>query len=131
MLDAVPGKKEGVTVEKDSSAEIVPPPAPRGKNPRRVAAGKLNHSKRRGFTPQGLVRLREAAFLTRPWERATGPRTIEGKARSARNWHAKRAAVRAYRDLRQALQELTAPSAAMRLSFEQFLAEVGSNSAID
>ena len=64
----------------------------------------------------------------RPWERTTGPKTREGKAKSARNGHAKRAAVRAYHELRRVLQELIAPAAAMRKSFANLLAEVGSNS---
>src|SRR5437764_1321947 len=54
-------------------------------NPRRVAAGRRNWSKRRGFTPEGLARLRQSALEHQPWTHATGPRTIEGKARSAAN----------------------------------------------
>jgi len=59
-----------------------PPPAP---NPRRVAAGKLNRAKRGGLTAAGAERLRRAALAQRPWEHATGPRSPEGKARSAAN----------------------------------------------
>src|SRR6516162_328005 len=125
MLGAESVEKKGVAVEKDSNVEVVPPAAPRAKNPRRVAAGKLNHSKRRGFTKEGLARLRKAALAARPWERTTGPKTREGKAKSARNGHAKRAAVRAYHELRRVLQELIAPAAAMRQSFANLLAEVG------
>ena len=58
------------------------PPCP---NPRRVAAGRANHQKRRGLTAEGRERLRQAAFANRPWEKATGPRTAEGRARSAAN----------------------------------------------
>jgi hypothetical protein len=57
-----------------------PPP-----NPRRVAAGKLNRRKHKGFTPEGRQRLRRAALENRPWLHATGPRTPQGKARAAAN----------------------------------------------
>jgi hypothetical protein len=131
MPDAESVEKEGAAVEQGSSTEIVPSAAPRAKNPRRVAAGKLNHTKRRGFTDEGLARLREAALVTRPWQLATGPRTPAGKAKSAQNWHSRKAGIRAYCELRRAIQELTAPSAAMRRLFEDFLEEVDSNSAAD
>jgi hypothetical protein len=41
--------------------------------------------KRSGWTPER--RARQAALIRnwRPWEAATGPRTADGKARSARN----------------------------------------------
>jgi hypothetical protein len=52
--------------------------------PRQKAA--LNaRTHRKGFTPEGLERLRQSAISRRLWEAATGPRTSEGKARSARN----------------------------------------------
>jgi hypothetical protein len=57
-----------------------PPP-----NPRRVAAGRLNRQKRKGFTPEGRERLHRAALENRPWLHATGPRTQQGKARAAAN----------------------------------------------
>jgi len=37
------------------------------------------------MSPEGRARVRAAALLHKPWERSTGPRTAEGKARSARN----------------------------------------------
>jgi hypothetical protein len=37
------------------------------------------------MTPEGRARVRAAALLHKPWEKSTGPRTAEGKARSARN----------------------------------------------
>ena len=55
------------------------------KNPRRVAAGRRNQLKSRGITPAGREALRRAALKNRPWEKATGPKTPEGKARSAAN----------------------------------------------
>lgn len=54
-------------------------------NPRRVAAGRLNWKKRKGFTAAGLERLRQAAIANKPWLHTTGPRSTEGKARSAAN----------------------------------------------
>jgi hypothetical protein len=37
------------------------------------------------MTAEGRARVRAAALLHKPWESSTGPRTAEGKARSARN----------------------------------------------
>jgi hypothetical protein len=54
-------------------------------NPNRVAAGKRNRLKRRGFTAAGLKRLRRAMLKNKPWEHSTGPRTKAGKAKVAAN----------------------------------------------
>ena len=54
-------------------------------NPRRVEAGRRNQKKWRGFSADGLRRLRQAALDHRPWQHSTGPRTAAGKARSAAN----------------------------------------------
>ena len=37
------------------------------------------------LSPEGRERLLSAALQNKPWEKSTGPRTAEGKARSARN----------------------------------------------
>ncbi len=61
-----------------------------GKNltPRQLA-GRMNRKKRRGLTPEGLVLLRDAARMNRPWTHATGPRTAKGKETSRKNaWRA-------------------------------------------
>lgn len=55
------------------------------RNPKRVAAGRLNYQKRRGLSAGGLERIREAALITRPWELSTGPRTAAGKAKCLAN----------------------------------------------
>jgi len=54
-------------------------------NPKRIAAGKLSYRKRKGLTPGGLERLRAAALAGKPWLHSTGPKSPEGKARSAAN----------------------------------------------
>ena len=54
-------------------------------NPKRVAAGRRNREKRKGLTPEGRERLRQAAYAHQPWRYSTGPRTDEGKAAAARN----------------------------------------------
>ena len=40
---------------------------------------------RKGISPEGRERLREAAQRNRPWVHSTGPKTPEGKAMSSRN----------------------------------------------
>ena len=85
------------------------------KNPRRVAAGKLNVLLRKGLTPAGRERLRAAALANRPWRFATGPRTPVGKAQSAANGklgqkgplsvRELRAELAAFHDLARALAE--------------------------
>lgn len=53
---------------------------------RQLEANRRNLAKRgAGFSQEGIERLRAAARRDRPWERATGPRTPEGIARSALN----------------------------------------------
>ena len=79
------------------------PPSP---SPRRVAAGKLNRQKRRGLTPEGRERLRQAARANRPWEHTTGPRTPEGKARAARNGKARQKGEQSVREVRRCLAEV-------------------------
>jgi len=58
------------------------PPSP---SLRRVAAGRLNRQKRGPLTDAGRERLRQAALERQLWRRSTGPRTAEGKLRSAAN----------------------------------------------
>ena len=53
-------------------------------NPPRSRANPPDRRKRPGISPEGRERLRVAALARRPWEHSTGPRTHEGKARSAR-----------------------------------------------
>ena len=61
-----------------------------------------------GWTPERRARQAQAIRRWRPWEHSTGPRTAEGKARSARNaytgghWRQERELLKT---LRQALLE--------------------------
>jgi hypothetical protein len=48
------------------------------------------HTKRKGRTPEQLERLRQSTLARQPWRFSTGPRTPEGKARSALNGKARR-----------------------------------------
>ena len=52
------------------------------------------------FSAEGLERLRAAARAGRPWERSTGPRTPEGKAKSARNGRIRQKGEKSVRELR-------------------------------
>ncbi len=54
-------------------------------DPRRVEIGRINRTKWNGFSEAGLERLRQSALLFRPSRFATGPRTLEGKAKCAAN----------------------------------------------
>jgi hypothetical protein len=86
-------------------------------NPRRVAAGKRDRRKRRGLTPEGRARLRQAALAGRPWLHATGPKTAAGKARVAENGRrgpGGEPSARAVRRQLAALAGLAADMAALR-----------------
>ena len=72
-----------------------------GKNPKRVAAGKRNRKKRGPLTEEGLSRLREAALENRPWEKSTGPKTAEGKAKAAANGRARQRGQKSRRQIRK------------------------------
>ncbi len=85
-------------------------PAPHKKNPRRVAAGRLNRRKRRGLTEAGRRRLRENAFKHRPWQHATGPRSAEGKAKASKNGCWRQRGGTSKRQLRAAVQQALAGS---------------------
>lgn len=51
----------------------------------RQKAGRENRQKWKGITPEGIERLRKAAYKNRPWERSTGPRSPQGKSISRAN----------------------------------------------
>jgi hypothetical protein len=60
-------------------------PPKKSPNPKRVAAGKLNRSKRGPISSIGKAKLRLAIYRVKPWLLSTGPKTSQGKAESARN----------------------------------------------
>ncbi len=62
--------------------------------------------KRKGLSPQGRQRLREAALQNRPWLKATGPRTPQGKTRAAQNNKSQQKGPLSVRELRSRLAEL-------------------------
>jgi hypothetical protein len=75
-------KRPKKIASKNATSELISKAAP---NPRRVAAGRLNVAKRKGFTPEGLERVRLAARRFKPWRFSTGPKTQKGKAKAALN----------------------------------------------
>ena len=83
-------------------------------NARRVAAGKRNWALRKGLTEEGRQRLREAARRNQPWKHSTGPRTPEGKARSAQNARKRQLGPRSVRQLKRDLADLRGLLADMR-----------------
>jgi hypothetical protein len=93
---------------KDSELTSKPVPAAARPNPRRVAAGRRNRAKRKGLTPAGRERLRQAALRSRPWRFSTGPRTAAGKARSAQNGRARQRGPVSARRLRAGLADVRA-----------------------
>lgn len=108
-------KKEGGPISELASTPMkCPAPAQKTKNPNRVAAGRRNWSKRRGFTPEGLERLRQAALQHRPWEHSTGPRTAAGRAISALNRRRKSRPNPLLEQLREIRNVLLAPAAKLR-----------------
>jgi len=76
------------------------------KNPRRVAAGRLNQRKSKGLTPAGLEKRRQVALAVKPWQFSTGPRTPEGKARAALNSRGRQKGPRSIRAVKRELNEL-------------------------
>ena len=98
------------------------------KNPRRVEAGRLNALKRKGLTPAGLERLRVAALANRPWGLSTGPRTPEGKRKSAANGRARQVGPQSVRELRAELAAFHAVVARLRSGRRELAADgIGSS----
>jgi hypothetical protein len=89
--------------EKRSSGDIKESPQP---NPRRVHAGRMNRLKRKGLTPGGREKLRQAALKTKPWRFTRGPKTPEGKAKSALNGKKRQLGPRSVREIRADLAGL-------------------------
>ena len=77
------------------------------KNPKRVAAGKLNRAKRGPLSAASRARLRAAALRSRPWLRSTGPKSAAGKAISAANGRARQTDALSVRQVRALLAGLS------------------------
>ena len=75
-------------------------------SPRQVA-GRLNRAKRKGLTPAGQRRLKEAAIANRPWQHSTGPRTAAGKARTAANGKRRQKGELSVRERRALIADVT------------------------
>lgn len=83
-------------------------------SPARSAAGRANRAKRRGLTPDGRKRLRQAAFANQPWVHSTGPKSPEGKAKVAMNGKRRQLGSFSVRELRAELSEMRSLLNAMR-----------------
>src|SRR5438876_12025653 len=81
---------------------------------RRVAAGRLDWSKRGPLTAEGIERLRQAALRIRPWEHATGPTSAQGRAQSVLNGKQRQLGPRSVREVRAELAEVRAMIGTMR-----------------
>jgi hypothetical protein len=86
-----------------------------------IAAEPPTESNRAKHTPEGRERLRLAAFATRPWRYSTGPKSPEGKARSAANGRSKQAGTRSMRDLKRELAEVATAAEALAKLRSAFL----------
>ena len=90
-------------------------------SPDSLAADPPSEPKRAKHTPEGRERLRLAAIKNAPWRYATGPRSAEGKARSAANGRSKQAGTRSMRDLKRELAEVATAAEALAKLRSAFL----------
>jgi hypothetical protein len=77
-----------------------------GKNPRRVAAGRVNGAKRRAWGAADRLRLANQCRQRQPWLAATGPRTADGKRRAAANGRMHLPDPRSVRQVRASLRDV-------------------------
>jgi hypothetical protein len=77
-----------------------------GLNPRRMVAGRVNRSERGPLTEEGRQHLRAAALRVQPWRQVTGPRTPQGKARSADNGRYRQVGPQSLRQARRELADV-------------------------
>lgn len=89
------------------------------KNPKRVAAGKLNRLKAGMIGSQGLISLRQAALTNRPWEKSTGPRTDKGKRIAAANGAKQQKGPWSARQVRRELKQLNQLVDQLGIAIEQ------------
>ena len=72
-------------------------------NPKRQASGRRNRLLRGPLTPEGRERLPQSAIKHQPWKFSTGPRSDEGKARSAMNGRSRQRGEQSVRQFRAAV----------------------------
>jgi len=101
------------------------------KNPRRVAAGRLNRMKRKGVTEEGRRKMREAALKYRPWQYSTGPRTRKGKAKVAENGRYRQRARMTTRAIRAEIRQARAATRRLAELTRLILADSDSHGVTD
>lgn len=97
-------------------------------NPRRVAAGRINRSLRRGLTEAGRQRLQESALRFQPWNLASGPKSAAARQQSARNGKVRQIGILSIRESRALTAELTADLSRLRQIRQQAISQPGENS---
>lgn len=65
-----------------------------------------NSAMTNGLTAAGRERLRQAILVNQPWRYSTGPRTPEGKVRSALNGKLRQRGPRSVREVRRDVADL-------------------------
>jgi len=98
-------------------------------NPRRVAAGRINRSLRRGLTEAGRQRLRESALRNQPWKLAIGPKSATARRQSARNGKVRQVGILSVRECRALTAELTSDLSRLRKIRQQAASLTDENSS--
>ncbi len=75
-------------------------------DPKTMQTGRQKRLKRGQKTPEVIEKLRQYAFKNKPWLHSTGPRTAEGKTRSAANVLKRRKAENSVRRLRAEVAQI-------------------------
>lgn len=114
------------TMSKHSAEPRLESDAP---NPRRVAAGRINRSLRRGLTEAGRHRLRESALRSQPWKFAIGPKSATARQQSAQNGKVRQIGILSIRECRALTAELTADLSRLRQIRQQAASRPGENSS--
>lgn len=88
---------------------------------KRSEIAKRNRAKRKGITPEGREKQRQAALRNQPWKYSTGPRTAAGKARVALNGKVRQIGPRSLRELQADVADLRAMAELLRESRMQLI----------
>lgn len=89
------------------------------RNPKRVAAGRLNQQRRQGLTEAGRLAVQSTILVHQPWRHATGPKSAEGKAMCAKNGRLTRKGFTGVRETARALKAIRSMISMMRVSRTQ------------